>query len=244
MGWYVNWFDSPYYKVLYQTRDELEAQDFVEKLLEYLQPTPGSAMLDIACGEGRYARQLASHGFDVTGIDLSAASIDAAKEHEDSSLHFFVHDMRFPFYINYFNYAFNFFTSFGYFAHDRDNAMAAKAFAAALRDQGILVIDYLNANQVIANLVPEETIVRDDIAFHITRKVERDHIVKDIRFTDADGHEQHYTESVAAFISSDFIKLFKPLNMSLVATFGNYQLDEFNPIDSQRLIMVFKKKYA
>lgn len=29
--------------------------------------------------------------------------------------------------------------------------------------------------------------------------------------------------------------------MSLVATFGNYRLGEFNPLDSPRLIMVFKK---
>jgi hypothetical protein len=29
--------------------------------------------------------------------------------------------------------------------------------------------------------------------------------------------------------------------MNLVATFGNYRLEEFNPLESPRLIMVFKK---
>src|ERR1700679_942232 len=160
MSWFENWFGSPYYKILYQNRDELEAQEFVENLLGYLQPRPGSTMLDIACGEGRFAKQLAEHGYDVTGIDISHASIETAKAFETDNLQFFVQDMRLPFYINYFDYAFNFFTSFGYFAHMRDHALAARSFAAALKENGILVIDYLNADQVIANIVPEQTVQR------------------------------------------------------------------------------------
>jgi hypothetical protein len=35
MDWFENWFDSPYYKILYQNRDEVEAQEFVEQLLAY-----------------------------------------------------------------------------------------------------------------------------------------------------------------------------------------------------------------
>jgi len=152
MDWFENWFGSPYYSILYQNRDELEAQEFVESLLDYLQPPAGSTMLDIACGEGRYAHQLAGHGYRVTGIDLSECSIAVAKQSETDNLEFFVHDMRLPFITNYFDYAFNFFTSFGYFSHDRDNELAAKAFAGALRPGGILVIDYLNRDYVIPRI--------------------------------------------------------------------------------------------
>ena len=112
--WFESWFGSPYYKVLYQNRDEYEAQEFVEKLVDYLQPMAGSKMLDIACGRGRHSRFLASKGFDVTGIDISFDSIAYAKQFEGDNLHFYQHDMRLPSWINYFDYAFNFFTSFGY----------------------------------------------------------------------------------------------------------------------------------
>jgi SAM-dependent methyltransferase len=244
MDWYKNWFGSPYYKVLYQNRDEYEAQEFLENLLGYLQPRPGCSMLDIACGEGRYARQLAEHGFDVTGIDISVQSIETAKEYESDNLHFFTHDMRLPFYINYFDYAFNFFTSFGYFEHDRDHLLAAKSFAAALKPNGILVVDYLNFEHVMANLVPEETVERDGQLFHLTRRLERKHIVKEISFTDSDNKPHKYCESVAAFTLSDFIRIFKQADMSLVSTFGDYHLGQYHPVDSPRLIMVFKKKYA
>ena len=244
MSWFENWFGSPYYKILYQNRDEFEAQEFVENLLGYLQPQPGSTMLDIACGEGRFAKQLAEHGYDVTGIDISHPSIEKAKAFEADNLQFFVQDMRLPFYINYFDYAFNFFTSFGYFAHTRDHALAARSFAAALKENGILVIDYLNADQVIANIVPEEVVQRGSYTFKITRTLERNHIIKEISFTDADKKPRRYTEKVAAFTQSDFIKIFRPAGMHLVCTFGDYQLGSFDPISSPRLIMIFKKKYA
>ena len=244
MDWYKQWFGSRFYKLLYQNRDEYEAQEFIEYLLAYLLPRQGSKMLDIACGSGRFAKQLAEHDYDVTGIDISMESITIAKKYETDNLHFFSQDMRLPFYINYFDYAFNFFTSFGYFSHDRDHALAAKSFAASLKENGILVIDYLNAEHVIANLVPEETIHIDNYEFRITRRVERNHIVKDIFVTDENNIPRQFTESVAAFSLADFLKMFRPGDLSLVNTFGNYKLGAFHPLDSPRLIMVFKKKHV
>lgn len=240
-NWFEDWFGSPYYRILYQHRDDLEAREFVDALTGYLQPLPGSRMVDIACGEGRFATELAAKGYDTVGIDLSLTSIEHAKAHENDHLHFYVHDMRFPFYINYFDYAFNFFTSFGYFKQARDNQMAAKSFAACLKKNGILVMDYLNLEHVMAKLVPEETVYRGSYAFEITRRVDHQHIIKDIRFRDADGKERHYTERVAAFGLSDFVKIFRNAGLSLVGTFGNYQLDAYNPLESPRLVMIFKK---
>lgn len=241
IDWFESWFGSPYYKILYQHRDELEAQEFVENLINYLQPLPKSEMLDIACGEGRFAVQLQEHGYEVTGIDLSHHSIEVAKKYENEHLQFFVHDMRFPFYINYFDYAFNFFTSFGYFAHDRDHLMAAKSFAAALKKNGLLVIDYLNRENVLESLVPEEIVERGNYTFDIQRKLERGHFLKEISFKDTEGRSKHFTESVAAFTLSDFIQMFKQVKLSLVATFGDYKLNPYHPYDSPRMIMIFKK---
>jgi len=241
VDWFESWFGSPYYYMLYEHRDEIEAQAFAEQLVNYLQPLPGSSMLDIACGEGRFSIQLADYGFDVTGIDLSYASILKAKASEHSRLHFYVHDMRMPFYINYFDYAFNFFTSFGYFATDRDHLLAARAFASGLRKGGILIIDYLNKEQVLAGLVPSDTVHRNGMEFRIRRRLEGHHFVKDIYFTDMDGRERHYVERVAAFTLSDFIAMFRKAGLSLIGTFGDYQLNSYNPLDSSRMIMVFKK---
>ena len=78
-AWYKDWFNSPYYHLLYNNRDDDEAQAFLERLITYLQPKPNTKMLDVACGKGRHSKALAEMGFDVTGIDLSQSSIEEAK---------------------------------------------------------------------------------------------------------------------------------------------------------------------
>jgi len=241
MAWYENWFDSPYYKILYQDRDDLEAAAFVEKLLKLLDPQAGSLMLDIACGDGRFARQLAGHGYDVTGIDLSHCAIEVAKAHEADNLHFYIQDMRMPFYINYYDYAFNFFTSFGYFRYDRDHKLAARSFAACLKKGGTLVIDYFNYEYVRHNLVSAATVHRGSYTFDITKRDERRHIVKDISFTDADGKHRTYKERVAGFSPSDFKEMFGSAGLQLLHIFGDYQLTAYDEQTSPRMVMVFKK---
>src|SRR5258707_9221558 len=99
-AWYKEWFNSPFYHKLYFERDEEEAKAFLNKLIEHLRPRHGSRMLDLACGRGRHSRILASLGFDVSGIDLSPDSIAYAKKYEFEKLHFYIHDMRLPFWIN------------------------------------------------------------------------------------------------------------------------------------------------
>src|SRR5215210_1771846 len=142
--WYKDWFRSPYYHKLYFDRDEAEAQQFIARLLHHLQPGNASRMLDVACGRGRHARFLATKGFDVTGIDISFENIEYAKQYESDRLHFYQHDMRLPSWINYFDYAFNFFTSFGYFATRREHDDAVRTLAQSLKKEGLLLIDYLN----------------------------------------------------------------------------------------------------
>jgi len=240
--WFENWFDSKFYPILYDKRDVEEASLFVAKLIAYLQPPANSKIADIACGEGRFAKQLESYGHKVIGIDLSAQRIEKAKEQESENLHFYVHDMRFPFYINYFDFAFNFFTSFGYFDTNRDNHMASRAFAAALKPGGTLVVDYFNEQYVENSLVPQETITRGEYVFTVKRYIESGKIVKEISVVDEDGIRHNFQERVSAFELHDFVALFEEAGMELQQHFGDYQLQPFVKEASPRLIMVFKKK--
>ena len=123
---------------MYFKRDEQRQKNLLNKLIEYLQPATESLMLDIACGRGRHSRILAAMGFDVTGIDLAVKSIKEAKKYETENLHFFLHDMRLPFWINYFDYAFNFFTSFGYFNTRREHDNSIRTIAQSIKPMAFL----------------------------------------------------------------------------------------------------------
>lgn len=80
--WFEDWFDSPYYHLLYKNRSEEEANQFVEKCVEVLATKPNETLLDLACGKGRHSVAFAAHGLDVTGVDLSRESIEYALQSE------------------------------------------------------------------------------------------------------------------------------------------------------------------
>ena len=178
--WFKLWFASPYYDILYQERNKEEATLLIDKLVNKLQMQAGSFVLDAACGKGRHSIALAAKGFDVTGIDLCAVAIAEAKKCETENLHFYLHDIRLPFYINYFNYAFNFFTSFGYFKTMREHNDAMRTIAQSLKPNGIFTIDYLNVHYAANNLKENETKKINNVVFDIKRWQDENYIYKQI----------------------------------------------------------------
>jgi SAM-dependent methyltransferase len=240
MSWFETWFDSPYYHILYQHRNEKDAELFLDHLLEYLKPDHGRLMLDLGCGKGRHSIYLNNKGYDVTGIDLSKESIDHCRQFENDSLSFFVHDMRRLFRVNAFDYVLNLFTSFGYFERDSENMMAMKNACFALRKGGKLVIDYLNSDFVSHNLKKQEIISLEGITFEISRELKSGFFYKDIRFRDQ-GTDFHFTEKVAALQLSDFERYLSPFGMKIEKLAGNYDLQPFQKDNSPRLIIIAVK---
>lgn len=242
-AWYKEWFDSDYYHLLYQNRDDEEALLFIQTLIRHLNPAAGSKMVDVACGKGRHSKALADMGFDVTGIDLSFRSIEMAKQEEDDHLHFYRHDMRLPFWINYFEYAFNFFTSFGYFRTRREHDNAIRTIAQSLQTGGVFVIDYLNVHYLEDTLEKAQTISIDDITFHITRWQDEEHFFKQIQVTGVNNRSpKHlYTERVAKFTLGDFTDMLAYQGMQVKEVFGDYQLGRYDVRKSRRMIIVAGK---
>jgi len=241
-NWFKDWFNTPYYHLLYKNRDEQEAANFIDKLLSHLRPAQNSKMLDVACGKGRHAIQMSNKGFDVTGIDLSEESIQIALESENDQLHFYKHDMRTPFWINYFDYAFNFFTSFGYFKTERENNNAIQSIASALNQNGIFVIDYINSKYAEQKIVHKTELDIDGIFFTITRWYDDQKFYKKILVEDPSiAQPISFTEEVARFTTEDFSRFFKKNNLVIKEIFGDYQLNSFKEDSSERLIIIAQK---
>ena len=235
-NWFETWFDSPYYPVLYNHRSTEEAGLFINKLLDALQLIPGARILDVGCGRGRHSIYLAKKGFDVCGIDLSPKSILTANESSNDMLEFFVHDMRNLFRTNYFDCAVNLFTSFGYFEKDLENLISIVNIAKALKPNGILVLDYLNAEKAVHNLKAEEDFLNHEIQFSIKKYVKNAFIIKEINFRDRE-EDFHFVEKVGILNLDHFNSYFSQSGLKLINLYGNYQLESFDPIHSDRLIM-------
>ncbi len=247
--WFKDWFNSPYYHQLYFNRDDKEASAFIDKLIVYLKPAPGSTMLDVACGKGRHSLQLAGkgslngrQGFDVTGIDLSDDSINEALQYETNSLHFYKHDMRLPFWINYFDYAFNFFTSFGYFKTRREHDNTIRTIAQSVKMNGTFVMDFLNVHYAEDHLVHQSEKEIDGINFIITKWYDETHFYKKIIIEDDSLKEPLvYTEKVAKFSLGDFTEMFAYQGLQMEEVFGDYAFSNYDVKKSPRMVMIAKK---
>lgn len=241
--WFKEWFNSPYYHILYGDRDRKEAEFFLTNLVSWFDPNPDASFLDLACGAGRHSIFLNNKGFNVTGIDLSSHSISLAKSFENERLHFEVGDLRTFSLPQKFDFVLNLFTSFGYFDCMQTNQLVLEQIKKALKPGGFLVIDFLNAERVLSELIPFEIKVKDGISFNISKVVENGIIIKDIKFSDK-GNSYHYQEKVQALRLSDFHQLITEAGLTLVNIFGNYSLQTFSSIESERLILVIQHPHA
>jgi SAM-dependent methyltransferase len=238
--WFEEWFDSPYYHLLYKSRDDAEAKHSLDNLLIALDLPVGARVLDLACGKGRHSRYLADKGFCVTGVDISEKSVSHARDFEGDHLEFFQHDMRKPFMINYFDGILNMFTSFGYFKSDREHLLALQNICKGLRSGGLFLIDYFNSAWIETQLVESESKTIDDVTFHLTKHIKNGYVYKSVGFK-YHGRDLSFTESVRLFELSDFSTLFAACNLKIIKSYGDYDLSAFDRQNSRRLIIVAQK---
>jgi len=240
MAWFKDWFNTSYYHTLYGQRDENEAKLFINNLLNFLKPCDGARFLDLACGKGRHSFDLSSHGYSVCGVDLSTESIAEAKTLANSKLEFDVHDMRKPYKTAYFDYVCNLFTSFGYFDAQEDNLLTLSAVCQDLKPKGVFVQDFFNAHKVQKNLVPYEIKSIEGIDFEITKEIKDKRVIKTIRFNDL-NEDFEFQEKVSLFDLDDFKTMYRNSGLNLLHVFGDYQLNAFDPENSDRLILIAEK---
>lgn len=239
-AWFEEWFDTPYYHILYKERDFREAGLFIDNLIKELEIQKGHKILDLACGKGRHSIYLNQKGMDVVGADLSEKNITLAKQFENDSLHFKVHDMRKSITENRYDFILNLFTSFGYFESDEENLQTLSSVYGGLKSKGEFVLDFLNSDKVKNN--PSEEIVKevDGIAFKIRKEFANGFIHKAIKFSDG-NENRDYEEKVMAISEDKFEEYFSILGFEVIAKHGDYNLGDYNSEVSDRLIFRVRK---
>mgnify|MGYP000453829180 CR=1 FL=1 len=151
-NWFQSWFDTPYYHILYKQRNNTEAENFIRKLVTYLETDKNQSILDLACGKGRHSIFLNSLGYKVKGVDLSSQSILEATKYANDRLEFEIHDMRTPLDTKY-DLILNLFTSFGYFESDEENVKMLNSVEKTLKLNGTFVLDFFLLLSVILTLL-------------------------------------------------------------------------------------------
>jgi SAM-dependent methyltransferase len=147
--WWEELFGDDFLRTMKPMTDaQLKAEAvFIEQRLAL---EKGALILDLACGTGRHAVELASRGYNVVGYDLSLAMLaraaDEAQEH-GQKINFLHGDMRELDFEEAFDAVICWTTSFGYF-DDEKNFAVAQRIQRALRPGGLLLLDVVNRDFV------------------------------------------------------------------------------------------------
>lgn len=239
--WYQTWFDQDEYAVVYNKRNDEDANQLLILLEKTLSLAPKSRILDMACGRGRHAIRLAEQGYEVLGIDLSPRSIAAAEERANKlnlNIRFKVADMRVA-VDEQFDAVFNLFSSFGYFDAEAEHLQALSVMKDALVPNGVLVQDFMNADYVEKHLVPFDERTEQNLTIRQERWIEAGRINKRITLLHEKG-EQVFNESVALLRFPDFERMYAQLGLTILNRFGDYQGNPFSQL-SPRLILCARK---
>ncbi len=151
--WFVDLFDEDYLRTLpFLTPQATQAE--AEFVIDTMGLSPGAQVLDVGCGYGRHAMELAARGFHVVGLDLSTPLLVRGGEESHRrglSINFIRGDMRELDFDGQFDAAYCLFSTFGYF-DDETNKKTVANIARALKPGGKVLIEILNRDYVIADL--------------------------------------------------------------------------------------------
>ena len=130
--------------------------DQIERLLKL---RPPGRILDLPCGQGRHAIELARRGYDVTGVDLSPFMLGVARERAEASgvrVRWLSGDMRVALHGETFDLVLNLFTSLGYFDDEADDRRVVRAAASMLEPGGRFLLEVINGQRIMGNFQERE----------------------------------------------------------------------------------------
>ncbi len=151
---------AQYYDLLYQDKNYSGEAWFVARLLGRClgKPVEQTEILDLACGTGRHAQELAGMGYRVEGSDISADMVAIARDRAES--------LGLP--IRFYNESFQscnrvdrrydaviaMFSAIDYLTDYSDLERSLKNIRGLLREDGVFVFDFWNGNAVLKGYSP------------------------------------------------------------------------------------------
>lgn len=243
--WYERFFSGlavEFWRVAVPESATVEEAAFLWK---HLSLSPGSRVLDVACGLGRLSIPIAAKGCAVTGVDLSPECLRGAEEgarRAGVSIAWHRADMRELPWDGAFDAAFCMGNSFG-FLDDAGNQTFLDSAARALEPGGRFVLDFGQAAEAIfPRLEPRleaeiggfrfEEDTRYDVA---SSRVENRYVIS------RGGESEEKLASQRVYLAGDVARMLERAGFEVVASFGSSAEEPFR-LGAQRLLTVARKK--
>lgn len=248
MPWYQGFFDEDY--VAYHLRGDTaraeRTQAECDAVVNALQPAPGAKILDVPCGQGRHAIELARRGYQMTGADLSEHLLGLARKaaaEAQAQVRFEHCDMRELPWENEFDYLINLWTSFGYLETDEENEAVLGNLCRALKPGGKLVLDLPNRDEFVK--APAQG--HKDWYEHDGRLVLELHtwtaagkLRLDRTIIEPDGARRNKWFELRIYTHPEIIAMLHRAGLEWEKTYGDLQGTEFAPTHRRMFVVAIK----
>lgn len=244
-AWWETYFEAEAWQRVQMGVDaEFDEPTQAEQVVSALGLEPGSRILDVPCGTGRIAIELAGRGHRVTGVDLTPTFVEAARARAADrglDLDLRVGDMRsLDLEEGAYDASMCFWGSFGYFDAEGDEAFV-RGVARALKPGGRFLIDTPSAETVFPAFRERNWWEVDDVTLmmHTEYVVGTGRVETDWTYVMPDGNRVSQRSSIRLYSVAELSSLLER------AGFSSFRAtdDDLEPFDlgSHRLWLVATK---
>ena len=228
--------------VLFDRRRWEKAETEVQLLLALVDQSTGAAVLDLPCGQGRHALELARLGFRVTGVDRTESYLQEARRRADANglrIEWVTADMREFRRPEAFELIINMFTSFGYFQDAADDRLVAENFLRSLKPGGRLVMEMMGRENLAAGFQAHDWHELDDGGFLLEERAIVDHWrgLRNRWILLRGGERHEYEFTLRHYSAGQLIDLLEGAGFDDVTAFGNLEGDPYDE-HARRLVVV------
>lgn len=220
-------------------------QSEVDGVMRLLNLLPGSTVLDVPCGYGRHAIELALRGCRVLGVDLNSTHIREAvlcSARQNSCAQFLEADMLTLNLPGDFDAVINMFFSFGFFDTDKENMQTLRNFRRAVRPGGkFLMHTDVNVPRVVSGKYKtgETRALASGGSLHINESYDASSKrITGLWTIEHHGHRTSKAYSVRVYEVEEFQSMCVASGFDSCSAYGNWSGQPYDPQDSEEIIFV------
>lgn len=243
--WWEIFFDDSYGRLGLEIIEQERTRREVDFIIDALKLEKQERVLDLACGMGRHALELARRRHTgVTGLDYTQEYLDKAlsmKRKEDLNVRFVQGDMRsIPFEAE-FDACYNYFTSFGFFENEAENEKVIASVSKALKPGGRFLAELMHRDFTIRHFQPRSWMdFGDDYVLKEHRiDLATSRIIGKWTFV-SKGRISSSDMSLRMYSLHEMIAMLQRAGMELVDAWGNTQKESLT-LDHHRMIILARK---
>lgn len=242
--WWMGFFSGLWLDAQRQAQTEEQTRADAGGIEKLLRLAPRAKVLDVPCGQGRIALELAARGYQVTGVDITQPFLDdARRKATERQLEIILahRDMRDLPWREEFDGAFCAWGSFGYF-DEEGNAAFAQAVCRALKPGARFFVDIPIAETIFPRFQDHAWMRFGDTLLLQEAHFDHVHSRMEVEWTLVrEGKMEKSSSSLRIYTYRELRRLLEEAGFANCEGYGSLSLEPFK-LGSPRLYLVATKK--